>query len=194
MAEEIEAKILDVDVLQLEKELKKIGAKKIGAVLFRSTSFDFPGWPLDKESSWVRLRTDGKTAMLAYKRRLGVTGEFGKDAGMDEIEVETDSFDTTASFLRAIGMVEKFSQEKKRTSWRKGEVQFDIDTYPRIPTYLEIEAPTWQDINDHIALLDLPAEKKCVCSATQVYKMYGINDKEYIKMTFDEFVLRSVES
>ena len=77
MAEEIETKILDIDKEKLEKKLSDIVAKRAGEVFFRSTSFDYPGFPLDKDMSWVRLRDDGKKITLAYKKRLGVTGVKG---------------------------------------------------------------------------------------------------------------------
>ena len=97
MAQEIEAKILNINREKLEKKLSKIGAQKIGEVFFRSTSFDFPGFPLDKDAAWVRLRDDGKKITLAFKKRLGVTGVKGQnDTGMEEIEVTVSSYEEWA--------------------------------------------------------------------------------------------------
>ncbi len=191
MALEIEAKILDIDVSSVENKLKILGAERVGDFFFRSISFDFHGFPLDKESAWVRLRTDGKETTLAYKQRLGVSETLGKDTGMEEIEVVVSDYDAMANILRKIGMVEKFSQEKKRTTWKKGGTLFDIDTCPRIPTYLEVEGKNWEEVDQAILDLGFTLDQKHICSATQIYKMYGINDKDYTKLTFDEFVLRT---
>jgi len=191
MAQEIEAKILNVDVTKLEQKLASTGAKKSGDVFFRSTSFDFPGFPLDKDAAWVRLRDDGKKVTLAYKKRLGVTGVKGQnDAGMEEIEIIVSSYEDTISILKKLGMVVKFSQEKKRITWQKGDVTFDIDTWPRLAPYLEIEGGSWNVVDKAITDLGYDLKNKMICSATQIYEMNGINDKDFMVMNFDKWVKR----
>lgn len=192
MAQEIEVNILNIDIKKLEKKLFKINAIKIGETFFKSATFDFLGFPLDKDMSWVRLRDDGKKITLAYKKRLGVTGiKEQNDAGMEEIEIEVSNYDDTISLLKKIGMIVKFSQEKKRITWKKGDVTFDIDTWPRLKPYLEIEAENWNDIDSAVLELGFELKDKVICSATQAYEMNGINDKDYVIMTFDKFVRRN---
>lgn len=190
MAIEIEAKILKIDKEALGNKLIEIGAKKIEDVFFRSISFDFNGYPLDNENSWIRLRDNGKKVTLAYKKRLGATSVHGKDSGMEEIEVIVSNYEDTSTILKKIGMIEKFSQEKKRTTWKKGGVTFDIDTWPQLDTYLEIEAESWEEVDRAILELGYKLEDKMICSTTQIYALNGINDKDYSKMTFDEWVKR----
>ncbi len=191
MAKEIEVKFLDIVVSEIEDKLQKIGANKVGEIFYRSISFDYPDYRLDTDASWVRLRDDGQLITLAYKKRLGVTGDAGNDTGMEEVEFVVDSFEKTAEFLLKIGLVEKFSQEKRRICWKKGNVEFDIDTWPRIPTYLEIEAPTDAELERAIEELSLDKNDAKRCSATQVYKKHGINDKDYQRMAFDSFIPRT---
>jgi adenylate cyclase class 2 len=171
MAQENETKILNIDFKKLERKLSQIGAVKAGEVFFRSISFDFPGFPLDKDASWIRLRDDGKKVTLAYKKRLGVTGVKGQnDSGMEEIEIIVSSYEDTISLLKKIGMIEKFSQEKKRITWKKGSVTFDIDTWPRLNTYLEIEGENWTDVDATVLELGFDLKDKVICSATQIDK------------------------
>ena len=47
---------------------------------------------------------------------------------MEEIEIEVSDYGDTVALLQKIGMVIKFSQEKKRITWEKNNVTFDIDT------------------------------------------------------------------
>jgi adenylate cyclase class 2 len=190
MAIEIEAKILNIDKDKLEKKLAEIGATKIEDVSFRSISFDFIGYPMDKEASWIRLRDDGKKVTLAYKKRLGTTAVHGKDSGMEEIEVVVSNYEDTAEILKKIGMIEKFSQEKKRTTWKKDAITFDIDTWPKLNPYLEIEAGSWEEVDKATIELGYKLEDKLICSATQIFAMNGINDKDYSKMTFSEWIKR----
>ncbi len=191
MSEEIEAKILNVDIKKLEKKLSKIGAKKVEEIFFKSIIFDFPGFPLDKDNSWVRLRDDGKKITLAFKKRLGVTGVKGQnDKSMEETEIEVSNYEDTAAILKKIGLEVKFSQEKKRITWKKGSVTYDIDTWPRLNTYLEIEAKSWKDVDAAVLELGYDLKDKVICSTTQIHEMNGVNDKDYIVMNFDKWVKR----
>ncbi len=192
MAQEIEAKVLDIDIADVERKLTALGAQKVGEQFFKSTTFDYPGFPLDKDSSWVRMRDDGKAVAIAYKKRLGVSGEKAamNDSGMEEVEVTVGDFALMTQLLLKIGMIEKFVQEKKRRTWQLGDVTFDIDEWPRLNPYIEIEAPTWEQVDQAIVGLGFSLGQKVVCSATQIYERAGIRDKDYVKMTFDEFIRR----
>lgn len=185
----MEVKFLDIDPAAIEAKLKGLGAKKVGDYLYRSRSFDFPGFPLDKDAAWVRLRDEGDKITVAFKKRLGVkeSGEMGSDSGMEEVEVVVNDYEKMTTLFLRIGLVIKFEQEKKRIRWEKDGVEFDIDFWPRINPYLEIEASSLGKINEAALELGLNPKDEKICSATQVYKHYGINDKDYIVMTFDKF-------
>ena len=192
MNEEIEVKFLDVDVQKLEEKLAAIGAKKVGDYSYRRNVFDFPGFPLNEKGAWVRLRDEGDKITLTWKQRLGITSHDGttSDTGMEEIEVVVSDFDATATMLRRIGMIDKFYIENKRSRWVRGTVEFDIDSWPLIKPYLEIEAKSWADVDEAIQLLGLnPADKK-IFSTNQVYHLNGIVELDYTKLTFDEVVKR----
>jgi adenylate cyclase class 2 len=190
MTQEHEVKVLNIDVADITRKLKKIGAKKKGDFFYRSCSFDYEGFPLDKKMSWIRLRDEGDKVRLAYKRRLGVKSSKGDDAGMEEIEFDVGHYDKARHFLHKIGLILKFGQEKKRTRWVKGNIEFDIDTCPRLAPYLEIEGKTEAAMKRGIKLLGIDPQNCRRFSTTQLYEMQGIRDKDYISMTFDEFVKR----
>ncbi len=42
--------------------------------------------------------------------------------------------------LNKLGFTWEGPTEKDRISYKLGEIRFDFDTYPQIPTFLEIEA------------------------------------------------------
>jgi adenylate cyclase class 2 len=99
--EEIEIKFLEVDPEAMEMTLVRVGAEKKYDRIFRDRVFDFPGWPLDKNKSWLRLRDKGDKITLSYKKRFGVskTG----DAGLEEVEIEVDDFEVTTTLLEKWG-------------------------------------------------------------------------------------------
>ena len=189
--EEIEAKFLGIDTQDIENKLKALGAEFKGEKTLHAISFDFPDYRLDEGSSWVRLRTDGTNVMLAYKQRLGVKEGGGNDDGMKEIETGVGDFETTRQFLRAIGMIEKFAMEKRRRSWRKGPVAYDIDHHPKLDPYLEIETDSWDRLDAAARELGIDPASKKICSTHQIYKEIGINENDFVKMTFAEWIPRS---
>lgn len=184
--EEIEVVFLEVDKDKIEKQLLDIGAKKVKDIFYRHSSFDYSDYRLDKDNSWIRLRDEDGQIVLAYKKRLGVTSQDGStnDLGMEEIEVTVDSYENTKIFLGKIGLIEKHEAEKKRTRWQKGTTVFDIDTWPEIPTFLEIEAESWEDIDETTLQLGFDPKDRKICSANQIYKMYGMDVNDYQKISF----------
>ncbi|KKU05848.1 MAG: Adenylate cyclase, class 2 (Thermophilic) [Parcubacteria group bacterium GW2011_GWA2_45_30] len=185
--EEIEVKFLNIDPEAIQKKFADIGAKKSGEYFYRRRVFDYPDWRLDKQGAWLRLRDEGDRITLSFKQRLGIKSHDGSesDDGMEEVEIIVDDFDKTALLLVRIGFVEKHYAENKRIRWVKDEVEFDIDTFPELEPYLEIEARSWEKIDEAILWLDLnPADKK-IFSANQIYALKGINVADYARITFD---------
>ena len=184
--EEIEVKFLNIDPEAIQKKFADIGAKKSGEYFYRRRVFDYPDWRLDKQGAWLRLRDEGDRITLSFKQRLGIKSHDGSesDDGMEEVEIIVDDFDKTALLLVRIGFVEKHYAENKRIRWVKDEVEFDIDTFPELEPYLEIEARSWEKIDEAILWLDLnPADKK-IFSANQIYALKGINVADYARITF----------
>ncbi len=190
--EEKEVKFLDINPEEIQEKLKAIGAEKTGEYFYRRRVFDYPDLRLDKQGAWVRVRDEGDKTVLNFKRRLGIKAHDGtvSDEGMEEIEVEVGDFEKTTAILLKIGLIEKFYQENRRIRWQKGNVEFDIDTWPKLKPYLEIEAPTWEEIDEAIGMLGLNPEDKKIFSTQQVYRLNGINEMDYSKITFGKMVKR----
>ncbi len=186
--EEIEVKFLNIDPVKIEKKLRDIGAEKVGDFSYRRRVFDYPDWRLDKKGSWLRLRDEGDRVTLSFKQRLGMAGKGsdGNDSGMEETEIIVNDFVTTAQLILKLGFIEKHYAENKRTRWVKDGVEFDIDTYPALEPYLEIEALTWTKIDEAIAWLGLDQKDKKIFSANQVYALKGIKVGDCVRLTFAE--------
>ncbi len=191
--EEIEVVFLEIDKDKIEAKLAEIGAKKVGDIFYRHTSFDYPDYRLDKDNSWIRLRDEGDKVILAFKKRLGVTSQDGStnDEGMEEIEIVVDSYENCSIFLKKIGLIEKHEAEKKRVRWEKGETEFDIDTWPEIPTILEIESDSWENIAKAEEELGLDPKDQKIFSVNQIYRLYGKDVNDYLKISFSGLVRKS---
>ena len=188
--EEIEVKFLNIDLKLIEKKLKDIGAKKIFEKLYKRRVFDYPDLRLDKQGAWVRLRDEGDRVTLTFKQRVGIKTHDGtaSDKTMEEVEVEISDLAKTADILSKIGLKEKHYVENKRIRYQLGNIEFDIDSFPKLEPYLEIEASSWQEIDKAIKLLGLNPKDKKIFSTYQIYRLKGINVNDYKEITFKKMV------
>lgn len=185
--EEYEIKFLEIDVPTLEKKLLEIGAEKIGTYNYVRRTFDYPDFRLDDKHKWLRVRTDGKETTLTYKERLGIRSNDTSipDEGMKEIEVIVSDFEKTCEIIKCAGLILKHEAKNKRIRYVKGEAVFDIDFWPNIPPYVEIESTSLEKAKQAAGEIGFDGEKGIICSVNQVYKKYGINVKDYVSISFE---------
>lgn len=96
--------------------------------------FDYPDKKLEHIRGWIRVRDEGDKITFSYKRLIDRTIE-----GTKETFVVVDSFDAICDLLIAVGFDRKSYQEIKREKWMLDGVEITIDTWPRIPTFVELD-------------------------------------------------------
>jgi adenylate cyclase class 2 len=187
--EEIEAKFLEVDIDKLKEKLKQNNAHFVASFDYKRKAYDFEDLLLAKSRhGWVRLRDEGDRVTLAYKERFGVKVNDSSisDEGMKEIEVVVSDFNLTDQFLKSINLIEKFYEENKRERYVLDNVEIDIDTWPMIPTYVELEGSSWDSVKKVAEKLGFNWEDHLRCSTMQIYRKYGIEENDYSVITFNE--------
>lgn len=189
--EEIEIKYLNVDRKELEQKLLYLGAKKIADYHYRRIVFDYPDFRLDKQGAWLRLRDEGEKITLTFKQRLAKdVHSLSGDEGMYEKETTVGDFEVTRQILLKSGFIEKMYQENKRTRYLLDGVECDIDEWPLLAPYLEIESDNWDKVYKTAEKLGFKREDAKIFSTNQVYRLQGIDDRNFIKLTFGEQVER----
>lgn len=173
---EHEAKILDIDPEATEKLILDTGGQKLREKFMRRYVYDVtPG----DESQWIRLRdTDGETTLTVK--------EITSDAidGTHEIEVGVDDFAATNALLGMLGFTPKSYQETKRTSFILDGAQVEIDTWPQIPPYLEIEAGSKNEVVRVAALLGYTEADLTGENTIKIYARYGIDLNTITELKF----------
>lgn len=135
MAKEIEAKFLNIDKTEVISKLEAIGAVKIhDKILLRRCAYNLPN---HIKNSWVRIRDGGNKVTMSFKRV-----KENSIHGMEEIEIIINDFEQGRNFLKAIGLREKAYQETLRIRYAipTDNVEFDIDTWPALNPFIEIES------------------------------------------------------
>lgn len=176
MQTEIEAKFLQVDHDEIREKLKALGATLEQPMrLMRRRNYDFPGRTLEKEKTgWVRVRDEGDKCTLAYKQLNDRTLH-----GTKEISVTVSSFEDTCLLLEQIGLEAQSYQETKRESWVLGDTQVEIDEWPWIKPFIEVEAPSEKELNAIVAKLGLDMQDAVHGSVEIAYQAeYDVTDEE----------------
>ncbi len=120
---------------------------------------------------WIRLRETNGVTTLTVKHILADNGSGIQQ--MLETEMIVPSMKEANDFLEALGYSYKCYQEKRRISYLLNNHEIDIDTWPGIPTYMEIEGNDEKDLSGILNLLGYTMRDTVSCTADEVYKNYG---------------------
>ena len=177
---EYEIRVLEIDVDDVKKKLNELGAKLVFDVLQKRYVYDFNPVLSNK---WIRLRTNGKETTLTIK---DVSED--KVDGTKELEIVVDDFDTTNEILGELGYKPRGVQENKRIRYDLNGVEVDIDTWPGIPTYLEIEGKSEKEVFDTLESLGFSKDEATALNTQDIYeKIYNYDKVKVNYLSFDNF-------
>lgn len=179
---EIEIRFLEIDKEALIQKLRALGATDKGEELLSEIIF------YDKENSWqnqnklVRIRSGKTGTFMTYKHHQTATVD-----GTHEVEIPVQNIQTARAFLEGIGLVAFRNQEKKRHTFLLKEVVVDIDTWPHIPPFVELEGQSEHALKDCAQKLGLSWETGNTASARDVIEnTYGIPVSKLKVYTFSK--------
>lgn len=175
---EYECTVLNIDLDKIKSKLESLGAKNKGEKFQRRYTYDFN--PVRKKS-WIRLRTNGDFTTLAIKQVVDKTSI----GGTKELETEVGDFDTTNEILERLGYKHRNYQENKRISYELNGVSIEIDTWPLIPTYIEIEGSSESEVLKVLKLLDIDESEITTLDVESIFnEIYGIDINSIEELRF----------
>jgi len=177
MKVEYEVKILDVDVKTIQMKLRKFGAKKVFDRLMRRYVYDTKP---PRHNAWLRLRDDGGEVTLAYKS----IDDESRIEGTKEIEVVVSDFDKLHQLLRHIGFVHKAYQENRRVHYELDGVCIEIDFWPKIPPYVEIEGNSRKEVLAMVKKLGFGSSQTTSANTRTIFRKYGIDIYKFKELRF----------
>lgn len=181
---EIEVRFLEIDEHSLIQKLINFGAKDNGEDFLEEIIFydkDYK-WR-DEENKFVRLRKNKNNIILSFKHHQEQSIN-----GVEEIEFTVGDKNKAVTFLERLGLVAYRHQEKKRHSFELDGVIVDIDTWPRIPSYVELEGGTELSLKKIAEKLELDWKDVVFENArTIIEKRYGILVGSMKWFTFTKF-------
>lgn len=134
---EIEVKILDINPAEIRKKLRKAGARKVFDAEIDARFYDFPDKRIQKQGNHLRLRKiKGQKIELTFKKLKSKK----KYKHNDETDIVIDDFNAMHKALISLGLTNYKGYKKRRERYKIGKYQYEIDKYPQIPHFVEIEA------------------------------------------------------
>lgn len=171
---EIETKILEINKDLVIEKLNRLGATKIKDTRL-TVDWYCTEEALENSHPWylrVRSTSDGKNEITWKSLETFV----GNTRQSKEINVNVSDFNNVKLIFEAIGLVHYAHQEKDRTSFTYRDWSFDIDQYPKMPAYLEIEGSSEEHVGEAIKLLDLDNHEALSQGETKLIKeRYGLD-------------------
>ncbi len=181
---EFETRVLGINKAELAKKLEALGAKKVKDVLQKRITFDYPDRRLDAKNAFIRVRDNGSGKVeLAYKRNP-LSSEAGVSAS-EEIELEISDMGKAKAFFEAIGLDAKQLIETKRITYTLDDLTFDIDEWPLLPPFVEVEGPNEARVMEGVALLGFTEADTFQGDAGSMYDQKGIDWKAMKVIAFD---------
>lgn len=177
MKTEYEIRVLEINHNEVIKKLEELGATKIFEAMQQRYVYDFnPVLP----NKWIRLRTNGIKSTLTIKDLEAKTVD-----GTKELEIEVSNFEDTNAILEELGYIHRGFQQNKRCQYKLNGVEIDLDRWPLLPEYIEIEGSSEEEVYNTLELLGYKKEDAVTLDVTSLYEHYGYNEKQLTNLNFE---------
>lgn len=178
MHTEYEIRVLDINESEIIKKLESLNASFQWDYVQKRYVYDF----IPKvKGKWIRLRTNGKKTTLTIKNLVSSNID-----GTQELEIEVDNFERSNLLLKELGFEAKSYQENRRRQYILNGVEIDIDSWPLIPTYLEIEGPSEEAVYNILEVLGFNKQRATTRDVDGIYLDYGYKLDEIQNLRLEE--------
>ena len=171
LEEYLDGENVDAEILLNEKILDRIEKTK------------------DRFFKWLRLRQDNEKVELTMKYIYSTEAEYEIDK-VKEVEILVNDFETANKLVEEMGYYRKKLVEKRRVTYKYKDMDIEIDTWPLIETYVEIEGKDVEEIYNVARELGYAKEETKVMNTEDVYLEKGIDLNDFEVLTFDKQIKR----
>ncbi len=169
---EVETKLLDIDPDEITKKLVSLGAAKLGEVEFKVDWYRIRGIKEGEDPWFLRIRSDSEGKHeVTWKAKSDLIGISRRHK-----EINFPIFDPgkLADLFEELGLEKYAHQDKNRASYSLKDWRFDMDQYPGIPAFLEIEGISDEHLREAVALLGLESNRTWAKGErTLIQEVYG---------------------
>jgi len=174
---EYEVRVLEINHEEMVKKLESLGAILQFSSLQQRLVYDLKP---KSDNKWIRLRTNGKTSTITIKDIEAKTVD-----GTKELEIEVNDFGKANELLEVLGYKNRGFQQNKRTQYILDGVEIDLDKWPMIPEYMEIEGKSKEDVYKTLDKLGIDKSKIVTLDVASIYTYYGHDGEHLADLNFE---------
>ncbi len=141
-------------------------AKKTGQGFQRTTRMDTPNLNLEKQGTFLRIRTGGKN-IVTLKKKIKGNGEVFE---RQELETEVKDPELLADIFANLGFTKRFIMEKYRIDYVYKNTKISLDELP-FGVFIEIEGEA-EDIVNISHELNLDLSRKIIVTYWDLFEEY----------------------
>ncbi len=176
---EHEIKVLDVDIVKLVENLEKLGAKKVYDDTRTIIALDTEDKMfLNQKDKLIRITDEGSIKVTMHVNQ-------SKPEIKEGIKFKTSRLKETMDFFHEMGLNPISKVKANRISYELGKIDFDIDKFPSIPPFLEIDIEFLNDegytLESLLKVLELEDNQIVVMGTEDIHKLYGVDYFEQYK-------------
>ena len=174
---EKEIKILEINKSEVIEKLLTLWAEKTFEWYIHDVYYDFPLNPSNKMEAngrMFRLRQKGEEHIYTIKNKRKEVKKSEWVAAKDEHETQITDITSFAKVLEKYGMQKIREKKKHRVSYQLWVMTFDFDLYENIPELLEIEGPSWDEIQNWVKTLGLLNHEQMIGWSRKIFKHYNV--------------------
>jgi adenylate cyclase, class 2 len=157
MSHEIETKVLDINKTTIIKKLNALGAEHVQKTRLVVDWYRPRGTKEGEDQWYLRIRNHATGAFeVTWKPKSQHIGIIRKHK---EINFLVQDKKSLTDLFMELGLECYAHQEKDRITYTYKNWQFDIDTYPQTPPFVEIEGSSEKHIKEAMSLLDIAGNR-----------------------------------
>lgn len=188
MDTEYEAKFYPVNKTEIRKRLKKLKAKLVKSERkMKRALFDNREYPQIK-CHYLRVRDEGDLVRISAKVHAKNNGKIDDQK---ELDVIVDDYEKALEMFEILGFNFSMYQETTRETWELNGATIEIDTWPGLETYVEIEAGSEEEVKSAAEKIGFRWKDKRITSVTELFmEIYRIDEGKALnylkKVTFGD--------
>lgn len=173
-------------------EIFNLNTSEIIKILNSSEMIDLVNNYKATPKKWIRLRKtiektqDKKIESVTLTVKHILKANETNIQQMQETEIRVNSFEETNELLEKIGFFHRSYQEKKREKYILNEHEIDIDTWPGIPTYFEVEGKDKKDLEEILNTLGYSFDDAISCTVDEIYRKIGMDINNMSELKFED--------
>ena len=174
---EYEVKFFPIDLEDMRQKLQDASASlKTPERLMSRCVFAAEANP-GMTCTYIRVRDEGNKVTMSAKQHA----TDGKMDSQKEYETTVKDFDTTRQILLSAGLTQTGFQENKRETWVMSDgTLVELETWPQLPNYLEIEGKSEDAVKNTASLLGLQWDQHIVQSNDFLYAQHWGMDRRAV--------------